>query len=62
MRIVGDLVTNEDGELCVKMQISPQNPEIFDVPLKEVMESFINKRVAIEIIQSEPRWKMEDYE
>lgn len=54
-RIIGEL-KEVDGELCIKMQISPQNLEEFDVPIKEVLEEFINKRIVLEVFPSEPRW------
>lgn len=41
---------DEDGLACIKMQISPQNPEVYDVPLSELLEDYIGKRVKIEIM------------
>ena len=35
----------------MKVQISPQNPELIDVPLEELLEDYLNKEVAIEIFK-----------
>jgi len=35
----------------MKIQISPQNPELIDVPLEELLEDYLNKEVAIEIFK-----------
>lgn len=54
-RVVGDLKINDKGEICIEMQISPQSPDIIDVPLNELLEECVNKRVAIEINPSDIR-------
>ena len=50
MKIVGTLTMDEDGLACIKMQISPQNPVLYDVPLSELLEDHVGKRVKIEIM------------
>lgn len=54
-RVVGDLKIDKNGEIYLKMQISPQSPDIIDVPLKELLEECMNQRIAIEINPSEKR-------
>lgn len=49
-RIVGILTQDEDGTLCLKTQLSPNNPEIYDVPLSELFEEFMDKKVVIDIL------------
>ncbi|MHA1681066.1 MAG: hypothetical protein ACTSUE_08660 [Promethearchaeota archaeon] len=49
-KIIGMLATDDDGETCIKMQISPQNPEVYDIPLSELLEDYMGKRVKIEIL------------
>lgn len=49
-RIVGILTQDEDGMLCLKTKLSPNNPEIYDVPLSELLEEFMDKKVVIEIL------------
>ena len=54
-KISGKLLTDEDGNLCVKMQISPQNPNLYDIPLEEVLEDYLNREVHIEVFPVELR-------
>jgi hypothetical protein len=55
----GTLTLDEDGVISVKMQIAPQNPELYDIPLEEVLEDFIGKRVSMEVLPLSPKWKQE---
>lgn len=52
MKIKGILKMNEEGQLCINAQISPQNPELYDIPLIELLqeEDLIGKNVKIEIL------------
>jgi hypothetical protein len=50
-RAVGILTKDEDGQLCVKGQLSPANPELYDIPLEEIFEEFIGKKVVIDIVR-----------
>lgn len=58
-RFTGELLQAEDGQLSVKMPISAMNPELFEIPLEEILEDFINKRVRIEVLPLESRWEDE---
>jgi hypothetical protein len=50
VKIIGKLTRDDDGVPCVKMQISPQNPQLYDIPLEELLEDYIDSRVKIEIL------------
>lgn len=50
MKIVGKLTLDEGGEACIKMQIAPENPTVYDIPLSELLEDHVGKRVKIEIM------------
>ena len=49
-RIVGILTQDEEGTICLKTQLSPNNPELYDVPISELFEEFMDKKVVIEIL------------
>ena len=51
VQFMGKLLQDEEGHICMKVQISPQNPELIDVPLEELLEDYLNKEVAIEIFK-----------
>ncbi|MBD3350898.1 MAG: hypothetical protein GF364_05370 [Candidatus Lokiarchaeota archaeon] len=55
----GKLVLDEDGLLCVKMHISPMNPELYDIPLQELLEDLINKDIFMEVFATQKRWEGE---
>nr|MDO8111687.1 hypothetical protein [Candidatus Sigynarchaeota archaeon] len=55
--ISGKLIIDKDNKLCVKTQISPQNPTLYDVPLEELFESYIDKDVHVDIWPVEIRLK-----
>ena len=50
MKLKGELVVM-DGQLCMKMQLSPQNPTLYEIPLEDLMEDLIGKRVQIETFE-----------
>jgi len=47
----GVLKKDSNGNLCLKIRISPENPEEYEIPFEELLEEFINKRVKIDIMQ-----------
>ena len=46
----GKIVIDEDGTICMKMQIAPANPEEYEIPFEELLEDFIGRRVKIDVI------------
>jgi len=54
--LMGKLVMNEDGKLCLKTTLGPGNPDLFDVPLEELLEEQIGNDVHVEIWPMEGRW------
>lgn len=56
MNFVGKLVIDEDGALSLKMRLTPENPELYDIPLTELLEDFIGKDVTMDFLQLVPRW------
>jgi hypothetical protein len=50
VRIVGKLIQDDEEGLCIEMRISPQNPELFNVPLTEVFEELIGKKIVLEAL------------
>jgi hypothetical protein len=58
--IIGKLVIDEEGKLCVKTTIGPGNPELYNVPLEELLEDFVDKTVHVEIWPAEAHWKEGD--
>ncbi|MHA1340185.1 MAG: hypothetical protein ACTSRZ_06500 [Promethearchaeota archaeon] len=53
----GELVKNEDGVLCLKMQITPANPTKYEIPLEELFEDLLEKQVRIEIMPLKSNWE-----
>ncbi len=51
---------DEEGIMTLKTQLSPQNPDLFEIPLEELLEEFIGKRVALEVVKTEPLYTTED--
>lgn len=58
----GTLIKNEKGDLCLKMQISPQNPNFYEIPLEELLEDYLGKKIAFELFEAVPRWEEENDE
>lgn len=48
----GKLSIDEGGQLCIKTKLSPQNPELYEIPIIELMEDeeLIGSSVRLEII------------
>ncbi len=57
MKILGKLVLDDDGEISVKMRLSPHNPNLEDIPLKELLEDFLDKKIAMEITPLTNKWE-----
>ncbi|MHA1792550.1 MAG: glycoside hydrolase family 172 protein [Promethearchaeota archaeon] len=45
----GILSIDDGGTPCLKMHFSPRNPEIYDVPLAEIVDFFIAKQVTVKV-------------
>lgn len=45
----GTLAIDEEGLICVEMQISPDNPALYKIPIAEILESFMHKSVTVEV-------------
>ncbi|MBD3188514.1 hypothetical protein GF325_16910 [Candidatus Bathyarchaeota archaeon] len=56
----GKLVLDEDNIPCVKMQLSPQNPTLYDIPLSELLEEFVDKEIYMEVFRVETRAEVLD--
>ena len=50
MKLKGELVLL-DGELCMKVQFTPDNPSLYEIPLGDLLEDFVGKRVNIDILE-----------
>jgi hypothetical protein len=46
---------DEDGQLCLRTQLSPQNPELVDIPLPDLLEEFIDHPVFLSVAAYETR-------
>ncbi|MHA1792522.1 MAG: hypothetical protein ACTSVI_07745 [Promethearchaeota archaeon] len=57
--ISGKLVLDDEGELCIKMRLTPQNPNIYDIPLSELLEEYMNENIRMDILPIE-LWKKEE--
>ena len=55
----GELTMDEDGIISMKMRIAPGNPELYDIPLEELFEDYMGKRVRMEIFPIQSRNKSE---
>lgn len=49
-KVNGIFGKDDDGEYCVKMRISRENPEIYDVTLSEIFENILNSPLQLEIL------------
>jgi hypothetical protein len=45
----GKISLNEEKEICMKIQFSPQSPVEYDVPLVEIIEYFVDKSIQLSI-------------
>ncbi|GAB4315426.1 MAG: hypothetical protein Kow0069_17290 [Promethearchaeota archaeon] len=61
-KIVGTLARDDEGQLALRMRISPQNPQLYDVPLSELLEDFEGKLVRLEVWPVVPVWKERERE
>ena len=55
--ISGKLVLDEDKKVCIKMPLTPANPELVDIPLEELLEEYMGKTVHLDIWPVESRSK-----
>ena len=51
MKVFGKLTIDEDEGLCIKMKLTPQNPDMYDIPLEEILEDYIGKEVRVDILE-----------
>ncbi|HME53432.1 MAG TPA: sulfatase [Candidatus Lokiarchaeia archaeon] len=49
IHVVQDFVIDDNGQPCLKMPLSPQNPQIIDVPVGEFLEYFLDKPAVIKV-------------
>ncbi|MHA1681963.1 MAG: sulfatase-like hydrolase/transferase [Promethearchaeota archaeon] len=47
--ITGELTWSEDEGTCMKVQLSPENPLLYDIPLTEFVDFLLDKQAVIEI-------------
>jgi len=57
MHLSGKLLKNNEGEYCIKMQISPENPEIYDVPLSEFLDPLLNQNIIFDVLPVTRKWE-----
>nr|MDO8110124.1 glycoside hydrolase family 2 protein [Candidatus Sigynarchaeota archaeon] len=54
-KFTGACVLDEDGLACIKQQLTPSNPQLFDVPIAEMIEEHLGKDgIVLEIEGWEP--------
>lgn len=49
MTISGEYSVQEDLGPCVKTSLSPRNPQMFDIPIAEIFEDFLEKTLHLHI-------------
>ncbi|MBN2151898.1 MAG: sulfatase-like hydrolase/transferase [Candidatus Lokiarchaeota archaeon] len=47
--IEGTIVIDGGGVACLKTQLTPQNPDLFDVPIHELVEFALDKEVLLQV-------------
>jgi hypothetical protein len=57
MYLSGKLLKNLDGEYCIEMQISPENPQFYEIPLSEFLDPLLNQNVSMDVEQLVRRWE-----
>ncbi|MHA1819917.1 MAG: hypothetical protein ACTSVC_05550 [Promethearchaeota archaeon] len=45
----GTVIKDEDDNIALKMRISPDNPELYEIPFEELFEEYLDKKVRIEL-------------
>ena len=50
MKAKGFLFKNEEGQICLKMSFSSDSEVQFDVPIEELFEEMLDKRVQIKAL------------
>jgi len=48
--IIGKLKMNEEGQLCITMNENASNPLLNDIPLNEIFEEYVGKKVKLDIM------------
>lgn len=54
-RLTGKLLVDAEGALCLEMQLTPENPTLYEIPLKEVLEEYLGQKVAVDVLPVRPR-------
>ena len=56
--IIGKLVVNAEGLLCIQMNEMKDNPALGEIPISEILEEFVGKKVKIDVM---PFGKLESH-
>jgi hypothetical protein len=57
MYLSGKLLKNSDGEYCIEMQISAENPELYEIPLSEFLDPLLNQNVSLDVMPFVKKWE-----
>lgn len=49
-RYAGTLMRDETGTLCLRTQLFPENPALYDIPLAELLEEFLEQPVDLVLL------------
>jgi hypothetical protein len=49
VNVSGKTCVDEDGLACIEMQIARDNPELYQIPLAELLEEFVHKPATVEL-------------
>jgi len=48
--IIGKLSMNADGQLCITMNENVNNPLLNEIPLNEILEEYVGKKIKLDVM------------
>ena len=56
-KFIGQLVKDAEGQLCLRMKITPQSPGPEDIPLEDLFEELMEQNVRIDMMRVTDKWE-----
>ncbi len=50
MNVTGKVCVDENGLACIETQITRDNPNLYQIPLADILEEFLHKPVEVELL------------
>ena len=56
-KFIGQLIKDDEGQLCLRMKITPQSPEPEDIPLEDLFEELMGQNIRIDMMRVSDKWE-----